>query len=95
MTLTKHIRVRCQQRGIRETDLSLIERYGTHTPEGVILTRKNVAEAESNHRHLMDRLRRLENVLVLSDGDAGITTYRATKRQRRSLLGRSPGGPDL
>ena len=38
--LTKHVRTRCQQRGIREADLSLVERYGTHTHRGVILTRR-------------------------------------------------------
>ena len=84
--LTQHIRTRCLQRGIREADLSLLERYGTHTPEGVILTRRDVAEAKSNQRHLMNRLQRLEGVFVPSDGDVRITAYRATKRQRRRRL---------
>ena len=84
--LTKHIRARCQQRGIREADLSLLERYATHTPKGLILIRRDVAEVESDHRHVMDRLRVLEGVFVASNGDARITAYRATKRQRRSLL---------
>lgn len=85
--LTKHIRTRCQQRGIKVADLSLVERYGTHTPKGIILTRRNVAEAESDYRHEMHRLRGLEGVFVLSTGDVRKTAYRATKRQRRSVLG--------
>ena len=85
--LTEHIRARCQQRGIKERDLDLIAQFGTETPEGLILTRKNIAEIERQAKRLVHRLSRLQDVFIAADGESMITVYRATRQQRRSQVG--------
>ena len=84
--LTKHIRNRCQQRGIKEADLDLIFQYGTETPKGVILTHKDVAVVEREVKNLVNRLSKLQDVFVAMDGETMMTAFRATKQQRRSML---------
>ena len=88
MELTKHIRIRCQQRGIKEADLDLIVQYGTETSEGVFLTGKDVAEAERELKHLMNRIEKLKGVFVATDGDVGKTAFRPKKQQHRYGRGR-------
>ena len=85
--LTTHVQARCQQRGVKERDLDLIVQYGTETPNGLILTRKDIAEVEREVKRLMNRLSRLQDVFVATDGKTMKTTYRATRRQRRFQVG--------
>ena len=87
--LTKHIRTRCQQRGIKEADLALIYVYGTETKKGVILTRKDIAGVEREVKKLINRLSKLQDVFVAMDGETMMTTFRATKKQRLFELGYS------
>ena len=86
--LTKHIRARCQQRGIRERDLDLVAQFGTETPDGVIVTRKDVAEVERASKRLLNDLSRLQGVFVVTAGETMVTAYRATRQQRRSQMSR-------
>ena len=85
--LTKHVRSRCQQRGIRKTDLDLVAQYGTETSEGVILTRKDIAGVEREFKRLINRLLKLEDVFVAMDGEIMKTVFRTTKQQRRAQVG--------
>ena len=84
--LTKHVRTRCQQRGIKEADLALIYRYGTETNKGLILTRKDVAVVEREVKKLINRLSKLQNTFVAMDGETMMTVFRATKQQCRSMF---------
>lgn len=45
-SLTAHIRSRCQQREIKERDLDIVATFGTESPKGVILTRKDCTNVE-------------------------------------------------
>ena len=83
----KHIRTRCQQRGIKERDLDLIAQVGTKTRDGLILTRKDISEVERETKRLVCRLSRLQDVFIAKDGETLITAYRAGRRQRRSQVG--------
>ena len=84
--LTKHIQTRSQQRGIRQADLDLVSRYGTHTSRGVILTKRDIARFEREFKRRLNRLEKLNGVFVAEDGGTSITVWRATKHQRRSML---------
>ena len=85
--VNEHIRSRCQQRGIRERDLNLITLFGTATPKGLILTRKDIAAVEREAKRLLNRLSHLQDVFVATDGGTMKTAFRATRRQRRRELG--------
>ena len=84
--ITEHISKRCQQRGIKERDLTLVTQFGTETPRGVILTGKDIARVEREAKRLIDRLSRLRNVFVATDEETMITVYRARKQQRRGQV---------
>lgn len=86
MNRSKHIRIRCQQRGIREADLSLIAHYGTTVRDGVVLTRKDIAETERNLKQVMSRLQKLEGVFVATKDETFTTVFRPTKHQLRCRL---------
>lgn len=83
---TNHIISRAQQRSIMQNDLGLVYEFGTATDEGAILTMKDISEAERQAKELINRLHKLKNVFVAADGDVMITTYRATKNQRRRIV---------
>ena len=86
MKITKHAGARCQQRGIKVGDVSLIAEYGTRTRGGMILTRKDIARVELERKRLAGRLSRLECVFVATDRETSITVYRADRAQRRREL---------
>jgi len=85
--LTAHVRIRAQQRGVREADLDLIHQYGSETKDGLIMTRRDIAIVEREIKDLLDRLAKLDGVFVATDGESMITTFRPTKRQHRAQFG--------
>ena len=87
--LTQHIRTRCQQRGIKEAGLDLIVQYGTQIRRGVILTRKDIADAKREFKHQIDCLEKLEGVCVVMDGDArpAISGVRRKRGRRGARIG--------
>ena len=66
--------------------MNLIVEYGTRTPGGTILTRKDIARVELERKRLAGRLARLEGVFVATDGETAITVYRSDRAQRRREL---------
>ena len=83
MKKTEHIRICCQQRGIRDPDMDLIVSYGTKTPGRLILTGKDIAAAEREMMRLMNHLSRLKDVCIPMDCETMVTAFREDRRQRR------------
>ena len=87
MKKTQHIKSRCQQRGFKEYDLELVARYGTVTSDGLMLTVKNIANVEREMKRTMNRLSKLKDVFIPTDGATMITVYRVDRRRRRLQIG--------
>jgi hypothetical protein len=83
---TKHVLTRAQQRSVMQGDLGLVYEFGTMTDRGAVLTQGDIQEAEREAKAIIDRLHKLKNVFVATDGDEMITTFRATKKQLRELV---------
>lgn len=82
--LTRHAIERCQQRGIKENDIDLIAEYGTPTPEGILLTGKDILKFEQESKKILNRLQKLKDIfLATTDDDLVKTVFRATRKQRR------------
>lgn len=88
--LTKHISIRCRQRGIPEEDILLIIEHGTETRSGYMMTKREIAafmqsanKTDPGMKQLRNRFSKLQDVLVIMDGQTAITAYRATREQRR------------
>ncbi len=69
-------------------DLMLVAQFGTETSRGLILTRKDVAEVEREAQRLVNRLSRLQDVFVATEGETMKTAFRARRSQRRRLMGK-------
>lgn len=87
MKMSQHIRTRCRQRGIPESDLELVVQHGTVTSDGLILTGKDIADAVREMKRKMKRLSKLKDVLILTDDVTMVTVYRADRRRRRIQTG--------
>ena len=87
MKKSQHIRTRCQQRGIPEDGPDLIAYFGTDTSNGVILTGKDISDAEREMKRIMNRLSKLKDVFIPIDGTTMKTAYRVNRRQRRLQTG--------
>ncbi len=88
MKKSQHIRTRCQQRGIPEDGPDLIAYFGTETSDGVILTGKDISDAEREMKRIMNRLSKLKDVFIPIDGTTMKTAYRVDRRRRRLQTGR-------
>lgn len=87
MKKSQHIRNRCQQRGIPERDLELVFQHGTVTSDGLILTGKDIADAVRDMKRKMNRLSKLKDVFIPTDGTTMKTAYRVDRRRRRLQTG--------
>ena len=83
---TEDVLVRCQQRGIRETDLDIIVKYGTQTPDGFLVTGRDIAKYEQNPekcKKISDRLSKLNRTFLPANDNTAKTIFRASKKQMR------------
>lgn len=81
MTHTQHVKERCQERGISQSLIDLILRYGTVETEGdgtekvTLRAIDKKAAARRLHRKLQ-LLDKASDVVVIMDGSKAVTTYR-------------------
>jgi len=88
LRITRHARVRGQQRGYLDGDISLVYEHGTLTRDGVLLTRKDVERSKQKNQALRHELDRLEGTKLVLQGNTVVTLYRPTTAQRRrNMLG--------
>ncbi len=84
--LTRHAEGRIRQRGVRERDLDLMIEHGTLTDDGVLLTRRDVAAAISEHRRAIAQLERLKGTALILDGATVLSVYRPDREKSRRML---------
>lgn len=88
LRLTKHAERRLSQRGLSNRDLALMLRYGTETPTGFLLRKKDVMRVEHEMKRLVTRLHHLAGKVAVVERDRLITAFPASsKQQRRRLQG--------
>ena len=73
--LTKHIRTRCEQQGIKERDLEPIIQFGTEAPMVMILARKDIAQVEWEAKCLVNCVSRLQDVFVAIESETMKTAF--------------------
>ena len=83
LAISKHAHARVRQRGVKASDLDLIVRYGTATPDGTVLLRRDVEALRSELTSTLRRLDRLVGTLVVVRDDTAVTLVRTTRVQRR------------
>jgi hypothetical protein len=88
-TLTKHSVVRLSQRGIRSSDLEILDLLGTDVESGVILLHKDAQAFEREAKKAIARVWRLVGKRIVSDGSTVITAYHANRAKVRRLLRRA------
>ena len=86
-----HAERRMNQRGIRETDVDLIRRCGTHLEdddESFLLTDKDVSRAITMRKREIQALERLRGCQVVMTGNVVRTAYHTTDKYRKRALRR-------
>ena len=69
--------------------VDLLEPFATSMENFYVLTKQNIIELERKLKKLIDRLTKLQTVLVVTTENGGLakTVFRPTKEQRRRKLG--------
>ena len=95
LAISNHAERRMQQRGIRETDLDLIRRYGTHIEdddEVILLTNTDTTKEILKRKWEIQALERLRGCkVVISQGNI-LTVYRTTLKHRKYAMRRCRSG---
>jgi hypothetical protein len=84
--LSQHAVDRMKQRGFRQRDAQLVIESGTPTDDGVILTRRDVAELIAEHRAKISELERLRGAAVFLAGGKVVSMYRPHPRKARRMV---------
>lgn len=83
--LTAHAMVRMAQRGITNSDVDLIQSFGSEVEGGFLVREKDFAALDRELKQLRDCAKRLVGKRVVLDGDLLVTAYHATRSKERRL----------
>ena len=89
--LSFHAAKRQRQRGVSNTDLELVMRYGESVDEGFVLSDRALALARRDIKRILQRLDHLAGVAVIEQDGTLVTTYRADSRRVRRLRAAGAG----
>lgn len=85
-SMTDHAACRLRQRGFRERDPQLVLENGTPSDDGVVLTRRDIAERISEYRARISELERLRGAAVFMSEGKVVSVYRPSRRKVRRML---------
>jgi hypothetical protein len=84
--ITNHAATRIRQRGFRETDAQVVLENGTPSDDGIVLTRRDIAERISEYRARISELERLCGAAIfLADGRV-VSVYRPGRKKVRRMI---------
>lgn len=66
--MSKHSRMRSQQRGLHSDDAQFVCEHGTETPEGFMLTNEDAIELVAEAKFLLEKAQRLRGGLRAGGG---------------------------
>ncbi len=87
LPMTRHAQCRKQQRGFRDTDISIVLKTATEVaPDAYMLTRADVTREIALRKREIQQLQRLSGTKLIIEGGSVITCYHADIReQKRSM----------
>jgi hypothetical protein len=84
--ITKHAASRIRQRGFRKGDARILLENGTPSDDGVVLTRKDIAERISEHRARIAELERLRGAAIFLEDGRVVSVYRPARNKVRRMI---------
>jgi hypothetical protein len=84
LTLTRHAELRMRQRGLRDSDLSLL--FCAATPLGgdaYLMTNADAEREIAQRKREIQQIERLRGLKVIVPGDVVVTIYRPSHARRR------------
>ena len=82
--------VRMQQRGVTPRDVDLVMEFGEECDDGFVMTKKARTAAIRELRLKLQRIERLDRVILITHEHVVVTTYRADRHRIKKLLGHCP-----
>ena len=97
---TKHIVIRGQQRGVKQTHISIAADFGEETSKGLFMSNRAVNDAtemlmkeEQPDRQLIEKTRKLRGKYLGANDNGGLTTlYHPTKEQEKKIMRKNVTG---
>ena len=83
--LSFHAARRQRQRGVSNSDIELVMRYGEAVDDGFVLSDRALALARRDIKRILQRLDHLAGVAVIEQDGTLVTAYRADNRRVRRL----------
>lgn len=90
--LTRHASSRMRQRALSADDVSIVRQYGLQTPNGFLMTRKGIAARKAELKRELQRLDKLDGVVVIEDQESIVTVYRASPKRAKKERKESGAG---
>lgn len=85
--MTNHAECRKQQRGFRDTDISIVLEAATQVaPDAYMLTRADARREIAKRKHEIQQLERLSGSKLIVEGGAVITCYHADLREQKRTM---------
>ncbi len=84
--ITDHAAGRMRQRGFRATDARIVLENGTPSDDGVVLTRRDVAECIAEYRARIAELERLRGAAIFMSEGALVSVYRPSRRKIHRMI---------
>ena len=93
LALSRHAEIRCRQRGLRDTDITLLMDAATPLAgDALLLTDADVAREVARRKREIQQLERLRGVKVVVSGDTVVTAYHARAGDQRLAMRRGREG---
>lgn len=87
-TLSKHAKVRLQQRGISRQQMELVISYGVPIDDGYVMTKRAALDRITQLKREITLIERLTNVTVIDLNGTIATAYRVSDQRIRRMLGK-------
>jgi hypothetical protein len=87
LIMTEHAQRRKQQRGFRDTDISIVLQTATQVaPDAFMLTRADAAREIEKRKREIQQFERLSGSKIIVEGDTVITCYHAHEREQKRTM---------
>lgn len=84
--LSRHAQQRLRQRGLKESDVARLQRFGEEVEEGYLMTDRSLEASIAALKSEIQRLERLRGLALIERGNTLVTMYRADRRRQSRLL---------
>jgi hypothetical protein len=81
-----HAQRRIRQRGLKEADLSRLQRFGEEMNDGYLMTDRTINSWIAELKSEIQRLERLRGLVLIEQDNNVVTVYRSSRHREHRIL---------